>query len=310
MKQARQNGKTVLITGGTGLIGRHLSKTLVNRGYRVIIFSRSKSRPGNPFIVKWDPSANIIDSKSVAEADIIIHLAGATIGKRWTRATKRSIVQSRVNTCRLLYDTVIGNKKKPELFISASGISYYGVVTTNKIFSETDGPGGDFLANTCRQWEQAAALFESAGVRTVIFRNGLVLASDGGFISRLKLPFTLGLGSLLGKGDQYVPWIHVNDLIAMHFYAIENRIIRGVYNAVAPEHVNFRNFASALAASLNRKIWLPPVPGILLRLALGEMSEIILNGSRVSSEKIRKHGFTFAYPNLIPALEDVVGIRR
>jgi len=298
--------KSVLITGGTGLIGKHLSGILVSRGYQVTLLSRSKSAPGNPSIANWDPKLNKIDSIAVENADIIIHLAGSNIGGgRWTAARKRSISESRVNTCRLLYNAVSRSPEKPELFISASGISYYGVITSDHIFSEDDGPGSDFLANTCMQWEEAAGSFELLGVRTAIFRNGLVLAADGGIISRLALPFRMGLGASIGTGNQYVPWIHIEDLCRIYAMAIENTNIRGKFNAVAPAHVNFTGFADILASAFHRKIRLPAVPAVLLKLAFGEMSRVILEGSRVSSEKIRSAGFQFEYSDLNKAFANI-----
>jgi uncharacterized protein (TIGR01777 family) len=304
--------KNILITGGTGLIGKYLSIALIQLGYRVTLLSRSKSVPGKTETAFWDPSHNVIDSRAVAEADVIIHLAGTNIGTwRWTSSRKRSIISSRVDTCRLLFNEVRkSGHQELKLFISASGVGYYGAVTNDHIYTETDSPGTDYLAETCRQWEQAASEFSSLGVRTVIFRNGLNLAGRGGIIQRLYLPFNLGFGTTLGKGNQYLPWIHIQDLCDIYGHAVNNEQMAGVYNAVAPQHITFSDFSKELAASMGRKMWLPAIPAVLLKAALGEMSEIVLEGSRVSNEKLENTGFHFRYPDLKSAMENIIKIQR
>jgi uncharacterized protein (TIGR01777 family) len=301
----------VLISGGTGLIGSHLVPKLITRGHKVILLSRLKSQAGRIKLSYWDPSKEIVDKDVVASADAIIHLAGTNIGKgRWTNARKKSILESRVNSARVLFRAVSQNRKKPEVFISSSGVNFYGMITTDNIFYESDPPGDDFLSHVCMEWENAALSFESVGIRTVIFRNGLALARNGGIISRLYLPFKLGLGVIPGTGKQYVPWIHMDDLCNMYVHAIENENMRGVYNAVAPEHVNFRQFSQAYATQINRKIILPRVPSLFIRIIFGEMSGVILRGSRVSSEKIPVTGFRFQYPFLNNALRDIFKTQR
>lgn len=289
------------------MIGRHLSKILLRKGYKVTLLSRSKSGSESLPVAYWDPQNNIIDNKALSESDVIINLAGTNIGSAvWTAARKRSIFESRINTGRLLFNAVSKNTRKPELFISASGVSYYGVITSENIFSETDPPGTDFLADTCKKWEETSGSFGSLGVRTVIFRNGLVLTREGGVIKRLYLPFNIGLGAVLGKGNQYIPWIHIDDLCRIYCSAIENQQLSGIYNSVAPDHIDFSDFAHHFAAALHRKIFLPRVPSVLLKLFLGEMSQIVLKGSRVSSEKISGTGYQFLYPDLKSALNQIL----
>jgi len=298
--------KTILISGGTGLLGNRLSKKLIERGHRVILLSRSSVQSGDIPVSFWNPSNNVIDQNAVAAADGIIHLAGTNIGsRRWTASRRKSIIESRVNTCRLLFEAVCKCSNKPELFISASGISYYGMVTSERIFTETDPAGDDFLAQTCFEWEREARTFTTLGIRTVIFRNGLVLTRQGGIISRLYAFFRAGIGAVLGSGRQYVPWIHIDDLCKMYIMAVENGEMSGVYNAVAPEFLTFSDFAHQYASSLNRKIILPSIPPLALKLAFGEMSGIILEGSRISCSKIQETGFIFKYNSLLPALEDL-----
>lgn len=295
--------KTILISGGTGLIGNHLSEKLIEEGHNVILLSRSAKQSGNIPLSYWNPPENIIDADAVSTADVIIHLAGTNIGAgRWTASRKKSILESRVNTARLLFNSVNRSSKKPGLLISASGVNYYGVHTSEKIHTEEDHAGNDFLSLICVEWEKAACLFESIGIRTIIFRNGLVLSGKGGLLKRLYIPFKAGFGVILGSGKQYMPWIHIDDLCSMVIQSINNESMKGIYNAVAPEHVNFKEFANYFASALNRKIVIPRVPGYLIKLVLGEMSEIILKGSRVSCQKILDTGFHFRYTTLKPAL--------
>jgi len=304
--------KNILITGGTGLIGTDLSKEILRQGYNVTLLTRkAKSENRDIPVAYWDPAANKIDRDALSRADVIIHLAGTNVGRRrWTTSRKKSIVESRINTCKFLFDEVRKSNKKPELFISASGVGYYGAITTDHIFDETDPPGKDFLAETCKKWEDTVSLFTTIGVRTVIFRNGLVLAPDGGIIQRLYLPFKLGLGTTLGTGFQFLPWVHINDLCHIYTRALRDEEINGVFNVVAPEQIRFHDFSSQLAAALNRRIWMPRIPPFVLKIVLGEMSEIVLEGSRVSNEKIRQSGYRFIYPDLKSALEDIIKAPR
>lgn len=293
------------------MIGRHLSKMLLRKGHKVTLLSRSASGSDSLPVAHWDPQNNIIDNKALIAADVIIHLAGTNIGNAvWTAARKRSIFESRINSGRLLFNAVSKNGRKPGLFISASGVSYYGVLTSENIYVETNPPGTDFLADTCKKWEEVSGSFEVLGVRTVIFRNGLVLTREGGVIKRLHLPFNLGLGAVLGKGNQYMPWVHIDDLCSIYCSAIENQQLSGVYNCVAPHHINFTDFAHHFARALHRRIILPRVPSFLLRLFLGEMSQIVLKGSRVSSEKISGTGYKFLYPDLKSALNQILKIQK
>lgn len=301
----------VLISGGTGLIGGHLARKLISSGHRVILLSRLKTQAGKIPLSYWDPSKNRVEKDVVASADVIIHLAGTNVGAgRWTSSRKRSIVESRVKTTEFLFNTVNSSTKKPQVFISASGVNYYGVVTSNEIFNEADPPGDDFLSGVCVQWENAALSFETIGARTVIFRNSVVLAPNGGIVSRLYLPFKAGLGVIPGTGKQYIPWIHIDDLCNMYLQAINNEDMKGAYNAVSPGYVDFSQFAHEYASALSRKIILPRVPSVILRLAFGEMSKIILEGSRISAQKILDTGFRFQYPSLKDALGEIFKTQR
>ncbi len=299
--------QSILITGGTGLIGSTLCKLLIEKGYKVFVLTRSSQTIAGTKRAYWDPDTHTIDTKSVAEADIIIHLAGTNIGGgRWTKQRKQQILSSRVETANLVFNSIKKSPKKPHTFISASAVGYYGAVTTDQIFTEDSNPSDDFLGTVCRKWEEASYPFQSLGLRTVILRTGVVFSPKSGALSKMALPFKFGMGAVLGSGWQHLPWIHINDLCQIYQNAIQDDQMSGVYNAVAPEHVNNRSFTEALSQVLNRKIWLPAIPGSLLTLLLGEMSKMVLEGSRVSSEKLLKSGFKFRFPLLLDALKDVL----
>lgn len=293
----------VLITGGTGLIGKHLHKKLIEKGYEVLILSRNKNRVNKSTIFYWNPEKEEIDSEAIEKADYIIHLAGANIGeKRWTAKRKQEIVDSRVKTAELLLKTIQENNLKPKAFISASATGYYGAITTDKTFIETDTPANDFLGKTCFEWEKSADKFAETGIRTVKIRTGLVLTKKGGALEKMLLPVKLGVGSPIGSGRQFMPWIHIDDLCNIYIKAIEDTKLKGAYNAVAPEYIRNKEFIRILAKVLNKPFWFPNVPSFVLKILFGEMSQIVLKGSKVSSEKIIKAGYRFEFNELGSAL--------
>ena len=288
---------TILVTGGTGLIGKHLCRMLKGKGYHVLILSRSKSK--NPDFFYWNIDENYIDEEAIINADYIIHLAGAGIAdKRWTKKRKQLLFNSRVNSTNLLFQKV--KELNPQLkgFFAASGIGYYGTITSNKIFIEEDESGKDFLSYICKFWEKASLQFNSINIRTVIFRTGVVFSKDGGAFQKITQPIRQGIGAVLGSGNQYMPWIHIDDLCNMYIKAIKDAQINGIYNALSPEHITNKQLTSIIAKRLNKKIWLPNIPEFVLHLLFGEMSTILLKGSRVSSEKIEKSGFNFKFKEL------------
>lgn len=299
--------ETVLITGGTGLIGRSLCKTLTKSGYSISILSTSGKEVAGCKTYPWNPAAGNIDSQAVAEADHIIHLAGANIGaQKWTAARKQEIVDSRVKSGELLFRTYQANSGRLKSFITASATGYYGGITTAKIYTEEDDPAGDFLGETCRRWEETAGLFENAGIRTVKLRTGIVLDKNDGALARLLLPVKLFAGSALGSGRQYMAWIHPDDLCEMYLKAVADPGMTGAYNAAAPQFVTNKEFTRSLADVMHKPLWLPNIPAMILKAVFGEMSAIILEGSRVSADKIMKAGFSFRFPELKPALENIL----
>jgi uncharacterized protein len=295
--------ETVLITGGTGLIGQQLAMLLREKGYRVLLLGRRPDHHADPPVYQWDYRSGFIDEEAVAQAHYIIHLAGAGIGdKRWTAARKKEIIESRTLTTKLLFDTVSRLKTPLKAYISSSAIGIYGTDTNAPPAIESDPPASDFLAETCRLWEESAMLFEQAGIRTVLVRTGLVLASEGGALPRLVKPFKAGLGAPLGTGRQYMPWIHVKDLCNIFLKAIEDNSTSGPYNAVAPSLVNNKEFTLILADVLQKKVLLPAVPSFLLQIVLGEMAYILLKGRQVLPARLQQSGFVFQYPDLREAL--------
>jgi uncharacterized protein len=297
----------ILVTGGTGLIGRHLCEKLQKNGYSVSILSRSKKIKSRFSTYYWDLEQDIIDQKAIESVDYIIHLAGANIGdKIWTKNRKKIIRDSRQKPAQLILSKLNESNKSIKAFISASAIGYYGAQTSEKIFSEVNAPSSDFLGSTCKQWENAAKPFKGNGIRTVLIRTGVVLTSLEGALAKMKRPVDLGIGSALGDGNQFIPWIHIDDLCNIYIKAIEDIEIMGPYNAVAPNHYTNNEFTHTLARVLKKPYWFPNVPAFVLKIIFGEMSKILLEGSRVSSDKIIAAGFKFSFPKLEDALHDLL----
>jgi len=301
--------KNVLITGGTGFIGKYLTRLLIQNNFSVSIFSRSyKQNTGDISFFKWDITNHSIDEEAVLKADYIIHLAGEGIAdERWTAKRKEAIVQSREKSIQLIYDVLKKNNKKLKAFVSASGVGIYGAINGSEICSETTPAVADFLGSTCQKWEAAADTIESLGIRTVKIRTGIVLGKEEGFLKKLAPIFKYRLGSAMGSGEQYMPWIHINDLCAIYLEAIENTEMSGAYNAAISDDTNNEIFSKTMAKMYGYSLWLPNVPAFLLKMVLGEMALIILTGRRVSSDKIEKTGFKFQFSRLEMALKDCLG---
>jgi uncharacterized protein (TIGR01777 family) len=298
--------ETVLISGGTGLIGRQLGKKLIGKGYDVALLSRSARYDEGVNTYFWDPDKQEIDREAIINADYIIHLAGAGLGeKRWTKKRRREITDSRVKTGQLIHDKLMETKRELKAFISASAIGYYGAITSDRIFLETDPPASDFSGETCRLWEETADRFEDSGIRVVKIRQGIVLSGDGGALVKMAAPVKMGIGSAIGSGNQYLPWIHIDDLCSLFINAIEDPGLKGAFNATAPDYVTYREFIRTLARILGKPLWIPAIPSFVMKLIFGEMAEILLKGSRVSSEKIIAAGFRFKFPDLEGALKDL-----
>ena len=307
---------TVLITGGTGLIGTAITRELVNKGYTVIVLTRfpgKYSQMSRLSYAGWDITNQLIDSSAIVKADHIIHLAGAGLAdKRWSRKRKEEIVDSRTRSSKLIAKALSENANRVKSVISASAIGWYGSssqVSNNKgtgenPFNETDPASPDFLGTACKEWEEGIDPVLSLGKRLVKFRTGIVLSNEGGALVEFKRPMRFGVATILATGKQIVSWIHIEDLVRLYVYAIENNELKGVYNAVAPHPVTNRNLVLELARELRGKFFVPVfVPSFILKIVLGELSIEVLKSASVSSEKIKGTGFTFLYPSIRSAIQ-------
>ncbi|NMC41446.1 MAG: TIGR01777 family protein [Bacteroidales bacterium] len=301
------SGSHVMITGGSGLVGRYLTSALLSEGCRVSHLSRQENQFGKVRVYRWNPELGFLDAESLSGVDYIVHLSGANIGeKRWSEKRKREIISSRVDTANLLFKTVSENNIRLKAFISASAIGYYGLKSSEHIYTEADPPGSDFLAETCVLWEKAAGQFAAKGIRTVIIRTAVVLEKSDSALARLLIPAGYGVFPVLGGGSQYMPWIHIKDLCGIYLKALHDETMSGVFNAAAPEYITHRRFMEALAGAMGKKGFHPPVPGFLLRFGMGKMADVILRGSRVSSDKITSEGYIFSFPGIKVALENLL----
>lgn len=290
----------VLITGGTGLIGKQLSELLESKGYEVRLLSRSENPNSKYKSFVWNIKEGFIDENAFTNLDYIIHLAGAGIAdKKWSANRKQVIIDSRVKSTELLLSYVRKLKTPLKAFISSSAVGIYGSVTSEIIFSESDNPGNDYLAEVCKLWEDSIFQFEVDDIRTVAIRTGIVLSTIGGALKKMKTPVITPLGS----GLQYMPWIHIDDLCEIYLQAIEDSTMKSTFNGVAPEHETNKSFSKKLAKVFKRPFIPIGAPAFILKIVFGEMATILLNGSRVSSEKIANHNFKFKYPTLIEALQ-------
>ncbi len=297
----------IIISGGTGIIGTQLYNKLKENGYSVAFLSRTKSIKDDIPTYVWDIDKGTIEKDALKNADYIVHLAGANIGdKRWTKKRKKQIIDSRTKSGELIFNEIQKHNIKLKAFISASAIGYYGALTSDTIFSETNQPHNDFLSETCQKWEQIADKFEALNIRTIKIRTGIVLSKQGGALAKIKTIIKKGFGSSLGSGKQYMPWIHIDDLCNIYIKAIENKSMKGAYNAVAPNHVTNKCFTETLARILKKPLWMPHVSEFVLKLFFGKMYVILVNGSRISSDKIIKTNFKFKFTNLENALVDLI----
>lgn len=294
--------KTVLISGGTGLVGSVLTKKLRTAGHRVRILSRQKGEDH----FYWNPEKNEIDASAFENLDAVIHLAGASIAKRWTASYKKELYSSRIDTSKLIFEQLKKSNTKIECFISASGVNYYGTETSRHIFTEEDPNSNDFLGKLCADWEAAAFDFEQLGARVCALRTAVVLSADGGMIKKLIPAAKFNMVSALGSGNQIVPWIHIDDLADIYKWLIENPNLSGAFNASATQIVNSREFTKAFVGAMGKKIILPNTPAFMLKLIFGETASIMLEGSAVSNKKIKDTGFRFQFDNLETAFKNLL----
>jgi uncharacterized protein (TIGR01777 family) len=297
--------KHILLTGGTGLLGKKLTQLLLDKGHTVSHLSR---KPDNNPQVKtyiWDVAKGQIDEHCITDVDTIVHLAGASVAdERWSDKRKKEIIESRTKSIGLIYQLLKRKGHQVKSVVSASATGYYGN-RGDELLTEESAPGTDFLASCCLQWEHAVDAGESLGLRILKLRTGVVMAAEGGALNKLAAPVKFGFGAPLGNGKQWIPWIHEQDVIDMYLFGIEQEDLSGVYNMVAPNPVTNKQLTKVVAKQLHRPLWLPKVPAFVLELALGEMSIIVLGGDKVSAQKIEEAGFKFNYPTLTWALKEI-----
>lgn len=297
----------ILISGGTGLVGKALTNRLITEGHEVRILSRNPQSSSQLKSFYWNVEKNEIDEKAFNGVEHIVHLAGSGIAdKRWTNARKQDIIDSRVNSMKLITDVIKKKNIQLKSFVGASAIGIYGMTTFSKIFSESDKGTDDFLTQSCTQWENSYQEIQSLSNKFCVIRIGVVLSKDGGALKRLLPLFNLGLGSAVGSGKHYMPWIHINDLVSVFYEALFNPNYNGIYNVVSTEETTNQSFSKQLAKSLSKPFFLPKVPAFALKLVFGEMANVLLEGSRVSSEKLTNTGFQFKFPTLNEALKDII----
>jgi uncharacterized protein (TIGR01777 family) len=298
--------KKILITGGSGLIGGRLTELLLLHGYQVVHLSRVAKQNGIRSF-NWDLKHQKIESGAFDNVDVVVHLAGAGINdKRWTARRKKEILLSRTESTKLLRETLAKTEHQVKTFISGSAVGYYGFSDSVKPFIESDPSGNDFLAKVTCAWEDESTRLQDIGLRVVKIRTGVVLSNRGGALMAFARPIRLMAGAPLGSGDQYLSWIHIDDLCCLFIKAIEDETINGAFNGVGPYAVTNKEMTRAIARCLKKPIWLPNIPGFILKIVVGGVSEIILNGSVVSSQKIQDKGFVFRFNTLEAALEDLL----
>lgn len=298
----------IFITGGTGFIGRPLSNAISNKGHRVYILTRSiknQAHDNNIIHVDGDPARKGPWLERLSECDVVINLAGASIFKRWTPAYKETLIKSRIETTRNIVEEIARHKKSDLSLISASAVGYYGF-HDDEMLDENCASGDDFLSSLSREWEKAALDALSCGARVIINRFGIVLGRGGGAIHMMMPLFRYWLGTRLGNGKQYFSWIHLNDLINIFIYQIENRGLRGIYNCTAPNPATNRELTEAIATAMKKPLILPPVPGFVLRVIMGEFASVLLKGQRVIPKRLLDEGFKFRYPDINSAILDIL----
>lgn len=302
--------KRIIITGATGLIGRKLVRALIQRGDDVIVFSRDAEKAKSFFpkameSVEWNYQYPEQWKSKLDNSDAVIHLAGVNLfSKRWNDEFKKSIIESRQVSTKNLVDAIKSCNKKPEVFISASGIGYYGDCG-DQILSEESYTGSDFLANVCKLWESEAKTVETFGVRSVQIRTGLVLSSEEGALKQMLPPFRFFIGGYLGNGKQWASWLHIDDIVEIYLHAIDNLSLTGSLNATAPNPIRMNEFAKTLGKVLNRPSFFP-VPKSVLKLVVGEAAEVVISSQRINSKKLVESGYKFKFESLEAALKDLL----
>ena len=297
---------TILIGGGTGFIGKHLSHKLAADGHEVRILSRS-ANPGAQYkTFVWDVAKQTIDEAAFDGVDYVINLAGAGIvGKRWSEARKQLIIASRTDSTLLLATAMARLNLKPKLYLSASAIGFYGD-RGNELMTETSEPGTGFLSKSCILWEDSVAEVDRLGIPTCIIRTGIVLHPDEGALEKMLIPLNFWISGYFGDGSQIYSWIHIDDMVDIYRHAIEANLT-GIYNGTAPNPVTNKTLAAAIGPAMSKSALVIPAPAFAMKIAMGEMSHTVLDSARCSAKKLLDAGFEFAHPELDGALRDLLG---
>ncbi len=301
----------VFITGGTGLIGKLLVKRLLERGDDVIVLTRNAEKARKFFVdkvvvVEGNPSEPGEWQKEISGTDAIINLAGEPVTKkRWNDKEKKRIYDSRINAANSVVQGIKNAEIKPKVLINASAVGYYGFQKDEREINENETSGRDFLAKLCVEWEDAARIAEKDGIRVVRLRIGIVFAENGGALSKMVTPFKLYAGGPIGNGKQWLPWIHIDDIIGLILFSLDNEV-SGVFNATAPNPVKMKSFAETMGKITHRPSWLP-VPSITLKATLGEVADVITSGQRAIPQRALEKGYEFEFPDLEGALKNLLG---
>jgi len=297
----------ILITGGNGLIGKHITGALLKQGHKVSHLSRSLTPIKGVTTYLWNVPEQQIDEHCIAGVDTIIHLAGASIAdERWTPERKQEITASRTESILLIYKLLREKPHQVKTVISASGIAYYGN-RGDEALSEESSPAQDFLATCCTHWEAAVDEGKALGLRIVKYRTGVVLTSEGGALPQLAKPVKSGMGAPIGSGKQWIPWIHLQDVVDLYLKAVNDTSIKGVFNQTAPEPVTNRQMTEAIALQFKKTLWLPAIPAFVLKMIMGEMSAFVLSSTKAMPQALIQQNYTFKYPLIADALRELYG---
>jgi len=301
----------IFVTGGTGFIGRHLSGRLAESGHEVFILTRSavKAKESFPWatIVEGDPRKPGEWQQKASESDAAVNLAGASIFTIWTDAARKNILDSRILTTRNLVDGLCVSGRGKTL-LNASAVGFYGSRLDDQILTEESSPGSEFMSEVCVKWENEAEKAAASGTRVALLRFGIVLGKGGGALSKMLPAFRTLFGSTMGSGRQWMPWVHEVDLANIFLFLLDNKEISGPVNCVAPNPVRNSDFARVLARTLGRPLVMPAMPGFLLRILVGEFANLVLKGQRVVPKRLMEAGFSFRFPTLQQALENIVEV--